>query len=233
MSTRCTFESFDGRLCKRWADRGSLFCFNHHPARNTANGYDGATLHPLARLSDPDDIFDVLRETLNAVRLGRIPPAQAYAVAHLAQVLLKVYDRVRVEHRDAALDRQIIPTLADEESCADTETSLALSLPVEVDPADAPALAPRGAVHVAQHPLLSPAAVAEFNRLATVLNERFESNNRAAAASKPVPGFDSSSVIQNNGHAADASSPSPPNGKAAIATPSPAPTNGKAGAAHP
>lgn len=35
-------------------------------------------------VATPADVFDVLRETLNAVRLGRIVPAQAYAVGYVA-----------------------------------------------------------------------------------------------------------------------------------------------------
>lgn len=217
MSTRCTFETHEGRLCKRWAVRGSHFCFNHLPARDTTKGYDGASLHPLARLSCPEDIFDVLRETLNAVRLGRIHPAQAYAVSHVAQVLLKVYERVRIERRDDALDRQIIPTLADEESCAETDSALALALPVEAEPiaATAPPLL-RGAVQVASR--VSAEAVAEFNRLAALLVARAKSNG-AAAPAHPPPG-------PANG---DAPSPAPaPANGAAAASARPIPTNGGA-----
>lgn len=143
MNIRCSYEApTTGMVCKRWAMRGSNFCYHHRPLP-ADRPHDGSMLHPLARLADPADIYDVLRETLNAARQGRLAPGQAYAVGYLAQVLLKVYDRVRIDQRDDGLARQIIPTLADEEAAADVERNYTMPLPVQAeDPSSTPAVTP-------------------------------------------------------------------------------------------
>ena len=47
MNIRCRFECA-GHICRRWAMRGSNFCYNHQPKPNRAD--QGEFLHPLARL---------------------------------------------------------------------------------------------------------------------------------------------------------------------------------------
>ena len=189
MNIRCVYESpCDGRLCKRWAMRGTNFCFHHQPRPGAHAVHDGASLHPLARLTTPEDVFDVLRETLNAARQGRISPGQAYAVGYLAQTLLKVRNEVSFFHRQEALYRQIIPTLVDEEGAAEMESDLAMPLPVKIDESaatDAPP-PPRNAAEaearhreiVARMPPIPPEELAEIKRLSAEITAR-------AKAAKP------------------------------------------------
>lgn len=194
-NVRCSYESFEGLLCKRWAMRGSHFCHAHQP--NPKAIWDGASLHPLARLASPEDVFDVLRETLNAARQGRIAPRQAYAVGYLAQILLKVYDRVSIQYRDEALTRQIIPTLADEETAAEAASALAMPLPVQIDESASTAAPPlpRNAAEAeaqireisARIPPMPPELIAEINRANAELAARSQAvhgkpNGSAAAA---------------------------------------------------
>ena len=63
LNTRCFFRYEDGSHCKRWAQRGSRFCYNHQPqgeAGPKRYGYgsghaagDWPQLHPHARLAMP------------------------------------------------------------------------------------------------------------------------------------------------------------------------------------
>ncbi|MGH9793436.1 MAG: hypothetical protein ACRD5G_01570, partial [Candidatus Acidiferrales bacterium] len=86
-SVKCAFQFADLRTCQRWSNRGSRFCHNHQPPyRMNDDQYD--RVHPLARLSTPDDVFNVIRESLNATRQGRMAPAQAFAVDRLANTWL-------------------------------------------------------------------------------------------------------------------------------------------------
>lgn len=118
-SVKCAFQFADLRTCQRWANRGSRFCHNHQPPyRMSDDQYD--RVHPLARLSTPDDVFNVIRESLNATRQGRISPGQAFAVDRLANTWLKFHDRVRTSDRDKVLYQQMLPSLVDAESALDT-----------------------------------------------------------------------------------------------------------------
>ena len=197
MNVRCSYESFEGQMCKRWAMRGSHFCYNHQPMQNPAAASDGASLHPLARLANPEDVFDVLRETLNAVRLGRIVPAQAYAVGFLAQLVLKVYDRVSQDHRTEALHRQLIPTLVDQETMIEVEAEMAEPLPVQLEEAapDAARRAPLQPRPPAARHSVSAEFMEQLKKLDAALRARSGAGNAPATAPAPAN-------ANGNGHAA-------------------------------
>jgi len=76
-------------------------------------------LHPLLRLTTPNDVFDVVRETLNAARLGRIRPSQVYAVGYMAQLWCRFYNLTTFFNREAGLYRQMNPDLVDEEEISE------------------------------------------------------------------------------------------------------------------
>ena len=95
MSQRCTHRHPDGSFCKRWATRGTLFCYRHQPPpEKPAELEDDANLSPLDRLNSHDDLFDVVRETLNAIRLGRISPGRAYATGYFVDLWMRVRERM-------------------------------------------------------------------------------------------------------------------------------------------
>lgn len=148
-NTRCFFR-YDDTYCKRWAQRGSRFCYNHQPQGEGGIGYGQGSghsaegwpqLHPHARLATPSDVFDLVRETLNATRLGTVTPGQAAAVSSLAALWLKLYEKLQAEERVYALSSQIIPTLVDAESAAHlerlqrhtAENNRAMALAAELD----------------------------------------------------------------------------------------------------
>lgn len=85
MSVRCTFRLDNGKFCRRWARKGSPVCAHHTPAKSapqTDSDDAEENLSPLDRLNTHDDLFDVVRESLNAIRLGRLSPGRAYATGY-------------------------------------------------------------------------------------------------------------------------------------------------------
>ena len=144
MSARCSYRRPDGTVCKRWASAGSRFCYRHGPAYNLMNRSEGDQLHPLARLTTPDDIFDVVRETLNVTRQGRISPGQAYAVGYLVDIWLRVHNKLEPRQRDTALYRQLLPELIEDEQHAAKKLAHAPPLPDKGDEKEKPLDTGRG-----------------------------------------------------------------------------------------
>ena len=62
MSTRCLYRLPDGNFCRRWASPGSRFCAHHQGSTAQLPAGEGAELHPLARLTTPADLFDLIRK---------------------------------------------------------------------------------------------------------------------------------------------------------------------------
>jgi hypothetical protein len=119
MPKRCSYVHPNGKHCRRWPQEDSRFCY-HHTARDVAiEPTQGEDLHPLLRLTTPGDLFDVVRETLNAARLGRIKPNQVYAVSHMVHTWIRVYQLLNFSVREQALYRQLNPDLVDEEEISD------------------------------------------------------------------------------------------------------------------
>ncbi len=116
MSDRCAYQYRAGVFCKRWAETGKRFCHDHSPDDDASRRIRGEHLHPLARLSTPEDLFDAIRETINATRLSRITPGQAYAIGYLADVWLRVHQAIGWRAREHALFRQFLPGLLAEEA---------------------------------------------------------------------------------------------------------------------
>lgn len=96
MSVRCTFRLDSGKFCHRWARKGTPLCAHHTPAQPAPQPEpdDDANLSPLDRLTTHDDVFDVVRETLNAIRLGHVSPGRAYATGYFIDLWLRVRERM-------------------------------------------------------------------------------------------------------------------------------------------
>ncbi len=150
MSNKCSYVLANGQPCRRWALRGQGFCPVHQPdpppiPYDWRNKEKGAThryseldvaVPALARLATPRDLFDVIREAINAVRLGRISPGQAYAINALAAAWTKARNQLNSENRDCILRGQMLPALAEEERLAEEE--LLSSEPLAPPPAHPP-----------------------------------------------------------------------------------------------
>lgn len=119
MPKRCQYVHPNGKPCRRWPQEDSQFCYHHTARYDAIEPSKGEDLHPLLRLTTPGDVFDVVRETLNAARLGRIRPSQVYAVGYMVQLWFRCYDNAVHRNREAGLFRQMNPDLVDEEEIAD------------------------------------------------------------------------------------------------------------------
>ena len=113
-SALCAHRHPDGSFCKRWASKDSRFCYRHKPKDPYVDENKHDAVHPLARLATLIDIFDVVRETLNAVRLGQISPGQAYATGYMVDRWLLVYDKLSWEDREKELESQMLPEALEE-----------------------------------------------------------------------------------------------------------------------
>jgi hypothetical protein len=132
MSLKCLFRNDDGSYCKRWAQKDSRFCYNHQPqGLDGPGGTDWPSLHPFTRLSTLSDLFDLLRESLNAARMGTMPTGQAASICSLATLWLKTYEKMESADRIYALSHQILPTLVDAESAAHAERLAAATAETE------------------------------------------------------------------------------------------------------
>jgi len=131
---KCMHRLRSGAFCQRYASHGSKFCAHHEGSLAHFSHHDGADLHPLARLTTPEDVFDVLREALNATRLGRMSAAQAHALGHLAAEWRKTYELLCMRQRESGLHRQILGGLVEDDMRMEAEQSEAPHpLPVQVD----------------------------------------------------------------------------------------------------
>jgi len=115
MSKRCSYVHPNGKRCRRFPQEDSNYCYHHTSRWEATDPSQGEDLHPLLRLATPGDLFDVVRETLNAARLGRIRPSQVYAVGYMAQLWHRFYNLTTFHSREAGLYRQMNPDLVDEE----------------------------------------------------------------------------------------------------------------------
>ena len=137
----CAHRFPDGTFCKRRALAESRFCGYHRPEAvrvkfprlHPPDFEEHADVHPLARLTDMRDAFNVVRETLNAARQGRIPPGQVYAVACMLDRWLKFHDRMQYEERQQALDSQYVAKVVEAEQEMAAEREAAPPLPVKID----------------------------------------------------------------------------------------------------
>lgn len=95
MSDRCSFRLNSGKFCRRWSVKGALHCHHHAPAAPRPEPEDAEeNLSPLDRLNTHDDLFDVVRESLNAIRTGRLSPGRAYATGYFIDLWMRVRERM-------------------------------------------------------------------------------------------------------------------------------------------
>jgi hypothetical protein len=95
LSDRCAFRLHNGKFCRRWPIKGTPYCLGHTPRPQAAETEDvDENLSPLDRLTTHDDLFDVVRESLNAIRTGRLSPGRAYATGYFIDLWMRVRERM-------------------------------------------------------------------------------------------------------------------------------------------
>jgi len=118
MNYLCYHRFPSGRFCKRWAAEGTRFCHAHAQDAERLKKLCARPMdtNSLTRLASRHDVFDVVREAINAARLGALAPSQAYAIGYLADVWLRI-DRGFSQHeRQEALRRQYLREVLAEEA---------------------------------------------------------------------------------------------------------------------
>jgi hypothetical protein len=128
--TTCKATRRDGEPCKAQAGEGSDFCFFHDPARKTEartvqrrGGQTGkaATLAPkdlkpwrgqagevtVLRSPSLPDLVNLLGDTIDDVRVGRLDPRVANSVGYLAGIILKALQFEAFEERLAAIEEAV------------------------------------------------------------------------------------------------------------------------------
>jgi hypothetical protein len=132
--TKCMYRLRNGNFCSRWANHTSKFCSHHEGSLAHFDFSEGDELHPLQRLTTPEDIFSMLREALNATRLGRMTPAQAHALGHLSAEWRKTYEMLSFRTRETGLYRQFLTDLMIDDKKAESELAEAPHpLPIAID----------------------------------------------------------------------------------------------------
>jgi len=157
-NTKCSYRLSSGAFCKRWAVRGQSFCAAHKsdPEGSQWHAEHDASVPPLARLAIPRDLFDVVRESINAVRLGRMTPGQGFAISALANAWIHARKQVGFDHSRRVLRDQMLPALSEEERLAEAELAAAPPPGPEAVPAAAQASDSGAASAADTGPLYSP-----------------------------------------------------------------------------
>jgi hypothetical protein len=112
----CKAKKPDGKSCKLAALPGSEFCFFHDPEkageRRAAQSLGGsrnrmktlAADAPDVKLGDSQAVINLIEETVNDVRKGKLDPRVANSIGYLINVLIKARDQGELEERLSRLE---------------------------------------------------------------------------------------------------------------------------------
>lgn len=115
---KCRFTKPDGESCNANALQNSNFCFNHDPNQQVAK-LVAVTKGGLNRklykqygepyeIETPEDIKNLLAETINLVRTGKMPASQpANSIAYLCRCWLDANTSSEVEARIEAIEEKL------------------------------------------------------------------------------------------------------------------------------
>jgi len=124
----CIAITKNGEHCKAPAQAGREYCFLHDPdkvdqaqAARSRGGAAIATLDPkdykpwrgtagevtVLKSPAPQDVVNLLADTIDEVKTGRIDPRIANAVGYLAGMILKALEVEALEERLAAIEEAV------------------------------------------------------------------------------------------------------------------------------
>jgi len=106
---KCTFIKEDGSQCQAIAIKESSYCFSHNPdtqeEKHLAVVQGGMARKssevnfPAVELKTPQQVVNLLAETINQVRGGLVPPQIANTVGFLAGHMLKAMEVANLDQR--------------------------------------------------------------------------------------------------------------------------------------
>lgn len=122
-SSQCDFAKSNGQRCRARRISGSKYCFHHDPKKTekrreakVAGGKKGkadwiqATLPqdaPDVSIEKPEDIKQLIGDTINQVRRGQLSPQVANSVGYLVNIAIKAIESGKIEERLKRLEEAI------------------------------------------------------------------------------------------------------------------------------
>lgn len=115
---QCVYIKEDGQQCEANAVSNSDFCFSHSPVHQeekalaVQKGGLNRKLYDFygedVELKSPEDIKNLLAETINLVRTGKMPASQpANSIAYLARCWLDAHAISEMEGRLEAIEEKL------------------------------------------------------------------------------------------------------------------------------
>lgn len=125
---KCKAITKSGATCKAQAQTGRDFCFVHDPAKTeeikTAQSRGGSSLKVIDRgeykpwrgtagevtvmnTPRPQEIVNLLANTIDEVKTGEIDPKVANAVGYLAGIIVKVMELEALDERLSAIEEAV------------------------------------------------------------------------------------------------------------------------------
>jgi len=115
ITKRCKAIKEDGKKCNAWAMEDSALCFTHNPdteeERFLASQKGGQTpkknfntLSPIF-LDNPEDVVNLLADTINKVRAGELDIRVANCIGYLSGHLTKVFEVAQLSQRVELIEK--------------------------------------------------------------------------------------------------------------------------------
>ena len=117
MVQRCKFKKINGARCNAWAMTDSEFCFTHNPEMKKAkqeavikggkSPKKNHNLLPPVEITDNKSVANLLAQTINEVRMGKIDLRVANCIGYLSGHLIKALEISDLEKRISEIEEII------------------------------------------------------------------------------------------------------------------------------
>jgi len=110
---KCKHIKEDGKQCKAYAQKGSLFCYTHDPDKSreralaVKSGGIITSQRPV-RVTKVRDVRRFVTRTMNEVRKGEIDVKVANALFYGSNVLIKAFEISEIEDRLGSVEKLVM-----------------------------------------------------------------------------------------------------------------------------
>ena len=115
---QCTYKKTNGIRCGANAMKNSKYCFTHNPKTKDKHALavvkggqmsrrDRLSLDPVTAKT-PNDVVNLLQETINGIRSGEVPPNIANTIGYLCGHLLKAIESSDLDKRMEIIEQVIL-----------------------------------------------------------------------------------------------------------------------------